>query len=286
MPPQRSIDLAKLSLDGLSVGDAIGEHFLREYPRFTWDAGIPPGPLPWTDDTQMAISIVEELCQNEEIDQDHLAGRFAERFAEDPERGYSPDTYKFLFRIGGGQARRELALSRFPDGSYGNGAAMRVAPLGGFFAGDPKKAAAGAKLSAEITHTHPEGIAGAVAVAVAAALVADDQSLSGEKLLKKILKYLPEGEVTDRIFNSLEIPKEKVIIAIKHLGTGYKISAQDTVPFCLWIAAHYGDDYENALRITMQGMGDCDTTCAIVGGIVSLAVGEVPQYLINCREPL
>ena len=42
----------------------------------------------------------------------------------------------------------------------------------------------------------------------------------------------------------------------------------------------------DAIRTTLQGMGDSDTTCAIVGGIVSLKVGEVPQSLLNRMEPL
>lgn len=282
----KSMRLALLSLDGLSVGDAVGEHFLREYPRFQWDSEIPPSPLPWTDDTQMALSIMEVLCQEGEIDQDLLAKGFADRFSEDPERGYSQPTYKLLTRVGLGRDWRELSKARFPDGSYGNGAAMRVAPLGGFFAGKAEIAAEQAALSAEITHSHPEGIAGAVAVAVAASLARRDSGLDGEKFLEHILVYVPESEVSRLISYSLTIPKDKLIYAIKDLGTGYKISAQDTVPFCLWVAAHYGDDYENALRITMQGMGDCDTTCAIVGGIVSLAAGEVPQHLLDARERL
>ena len=64
---KNSVDLARLSLDGLSVGDAIGENFLRKYPAFNRDSEIPPGPLPWTDDTHMAVSIVEVLCQEGEI---------------------------------------------------------------------------------------------------------------------------------------------------------------------------------------------------------------------------
>ena len=104
-------ELCRLSLDGLSTGDAIGEHFLQDYPRFTWDAEIPPGPLPWTDDTHMAVSIIEELLEHGEIDQDRLATRFAERFSSDPERGYSKQTYKFLKRVGSGGNWRKLSRS-------------------------------------------------------------------------------------------------------------------------------------------------------------------------------
>ena len=130
--------LALLSLDGLSVGDAIGENWLRKYPLFTWDSDIPPGPLPWTDDTHMAISIVEVLIKEGEIDQDLLTEHFAARYARDPYRGYSEDTMKFLTKLGSGGDWRVLTKARFADGSYGNGSAMRASPIGGFFSGDPE----------------------------------------------------------------------------------------------------------------------------------------------------
>ena len=286
MDRQFALDQALLSLEGLSVGDAVGEQILRRFPAFTWDAVIPRGPLPWTDDTHMALSVVEILSQQGEIDQDQLALRFAQRFTADPERGYSAATWKFLEQIGQGGDWRELSRARFASGSYGNGAAMRVAPLGGYFVGDPAQAAQQAVLSAEITHAHPEGLAGAIAVAVAASLAGSDQTRTGVDFLQDVLAFTPDGEVAQGIQRALEIPAKRIIEAVKVLGTGYKISAQDTVPFCLWVAAHHGTDYEKALRVTMQGMGDCDTTCAIVGGIVSLKLGQVPGDLLGVREPL
>ncbi|MEA5594520.1 ADP-ribosylglycohydrolase family protein [Rivularia sp. UHCC 0363] len=57
------------------------------------------------------------------------------------------------------------------------------------------------------------------------------------------------------------------------LGNGTKVSAQDTVPFTLWCAAQHLDNYEEALWLTVSGLGDRDTNCAIVGGIVSLSTG-------------
>jgi ADP-ribosylglycohydrolase len=277
--------LALLSLDGLSVGDAVGEHFLREYPRFNWNSEIPPGPLPWTDDTHMALSIVENLCQEGAINQDLLAARFAERFYQDPYRGYAGATYQFLSQINHGGDWRELTRARFKGGSFGNGSAMRAAPIGGFFNGDPERAAAQAALSSEVTHAHPEGIAGAVAVAVGAALSDPENHLTGREFIQEVLKYTPESQVADLMRDSLEIPSDNLPQAFK-LGTGYQVTAQDTVPFCIWVAAHFGADYEGAVRTAMQGLGDCDTTCAIVGGIAALRSGEVPPDWLAAREAL
>ena len=268
------------------MGDAVGEQILRRLPAFTWDAVIPRGPLPWTDDTHMALFVVEVLSQQGEIDQDQLALRFAQRFTADPERGYSAATWKFLKRAGWGGDWRELSRARFASSSYGNGAVMQVALVGGYYAGDLAQAAHQAALSAEITHAHPEGVAGAIAVAVAASLAGSDPSRTGPDFLQDVLDFTPDEEVAQGIQRALEIPAERIIEAVKVLGTGYKISAQYTVPFCLWAVAHHGTDYEKALRVTMQGMGDCDTTCAIVGVIVSLKLGGVPGHLLAAREPL
>ena len=69
------------------------------------------------------------------------------------------------------------------------------------------------------------------------------------------------------------------------LGSGGRVSAQDTVPFTLWCASLHPDDYEAALWTTVAGFGDRDTTCAIVGGIVAAGAGVSSAWLA-AREPL
>ena len=69
------------------------------------------------------------------------------------------------------------------------------------------------------------------------------------------------------------------------LGNGTGVSCQDTVPFCLWCAGTHLDSYEEALWLTVAGLGDRDTTCAIVGGIVALR-SEIPTAWLAAREPL
>src|SRR4051812_16229347 len=172
----------RLSLDGLSVGDAFGERFFgsphevlqrisrRELPDPTWT---------YTDDTEMALSIVEILKEHGRIEQDLLAACFARRMQFN--RGYAQGTYGVLCGVKDGLDWRSLTQTSFRGkGSFGNGAAMRVAPLGAFFADRPIDVVCDqARLSAEVTHSHPEGIAGAIAVAVAAALAWQQRNASG-----------------------------------------------------------------------------------------------------------
>jgi ADP-ribosylglycohydrolase len=285
-----SIEKMLLSLDGLSVGDAFGARLGEG--RSTVSAAhhidrrqLPPGPWLWTDDTHMALSIVEILAEFETIDQDALAESFAERYEEDPYRGYGGGAARILARIADGGDWRRLAPRLFDGGSYGNGGAMRAAPIGGYFAGAPGRAAKEGKRSARITHAHPEGQVGGMAVAAAAAIAAAPDHPQGAAFLAEVTQYIPESETLAGIRIASRIPAGDFDAAVK-LGTGWQVSAQDTVPFCLWCAAFHLDDYEAALWQTAEGAGDRDTTCAIVGGIVALSSGKVPQAWIDQREPL
>src|ERR1043165_777472 len=139
--PMTSIADAQTSLLGLAVGDAFGSMLDRlgaDLPRHVANRLIVPRrPWRWTDDTAMALSIVEVLEQHGTIDTDALAAAFARRFAEEPGRGYGAGAYRLLLRLGGGASWREEATQMFRGkGSYGNGAAMRAASIGAFFAPD------------------------------------------------------------------------------------------------------------------------------------------------------
>ena len=125
-----------------------------------------------------------------------------------------------------------------------------------------------------------------MAVAVAAALAANTPHPSGRELLRETLAFTPESITRQRIQLAMDIPADQFHEAIRELGTGSNVTAQDTVPFCIWSAAYHLDNFEEALWWTAKGMGDCDTTCAIVGGIVALSVRQVPSPWFKRRERL
>ena len=155
------------------------------------------------------------------------------------------------------------------EDSCGNGAAMRIAPLGAYFADDPKTVTEQAIRASEVTHQHPEGIAGGVAVAHAAALAARAR-LSGSPprdLLGSVLDHLEDSFVRKGIEKARKI--ENAEEAAYVLGNGSRVTAQDTVPFTLWVAAHHLDDYRAAITACVKAGGDVDTTAAIVGGIIA-----------------
>jgi len=285
------------SLQGLSVGDAFGEKFFL-HPNVAENIiasrAIPALPWYYTDDTQMALSIYWVLREYGEINQDELAKSFARRY--DGERGYGAGMERLLLNISDGGKWQDLSSSSFAgQGSYGNGGAMRVALLGAYFADDMDLLVEQAVKSAEVTHAHPEGIAGTVAVAVAAAfackLKESNKSNKPNKneFLNLILPYIPESEVASKVRRARDLKDDiQVNSAAAILGNGTKVSAQDTVPFALWCAAQSLDNYEEALWLTVSGLGDRDTTCAIAGGIVVLSAGveSIPDEWLSAREVL
>ena len=276
------------SLAGLSVGDAFGERFFG-LPDVMVERirrrEVPHGPWAWTDDTAMALSIVEVLEAHGRIDGDALARLFARRFLDQPGRGYGRAAFHLLGAIGVGEPWAPASQALFGGlGSKGNGGAMRVAPLGAFFADDLPRVVEEAALSARVTHAHPEGQAGAIAVAVSAALVV--RGASGEALLGGALEHTPPGATRAGLEAAARLPfSTRVEDAAAALGSGREVLAEDTVPFALWCAARHLESFEEAMWQTVAGLGDRDTTCAIVGGIVALR-SLPPAKFVRLREPL
>jgi ADP-ribosylglycohydrolase len=273
------------------VGDAFGEQFLRQpaglFARLQ-RREVLDGPWPYTDDTVMAMSIVESLACHGGIDQDWLARRFGEKFALDPWRGYGGTAHAILSDLARGADWRRVAAAAFGGaGSMGNGGAMRAGPIGAYFAGDLTTAAVEARRSAEVTHAHPEGQAGAIAVAAAAAWAAAHPS-DASGLFDAVLDVVPAGPTRDAIAQAARLPSEAALDdVVQRLGNGLRVLAQDTVPFALWCARHWIDDYEGALWTAVSRFGDCDTLGAIVGGIVALSPRAViPEAWRQRREPL
>jgi ADP-ribosylglycohydrolase len=284
---------ARLALEGLSVADAFGEQLLHAGSAARHVAmehhTAPVGrQWMWTDDTAMAISIVENLDATGTIEPDRLARMFAHRYYADPARGYGSAAHKVLSDIAAGDDYT-LAASRLFDGqgSMGNGGGMRSAPIGAYFCNDLDAVVEHARRSAIPTHTHPDGIAGAIAVAVATARV-----FAGERdpraLLDAVLARTPIGATHEGIRRSLHMLGAEHITVAAELGNGSRVIASDTIPFAIWCAATHLSDFVGACWSCVEVGGDIDTTCAMAGGIIVGAVGlaGIPEDWRMSREPL
>ena len=170
------------SLLGLLVGDALGApveglsgpEIRHGYGRLE---RMVPGRLPagsYTDDGQMALGLLESLVAEGRFDPARCAARWLAGF--DPARGYGGRIERIMARLAAGEEWSTVGTD-----SFGNGPAMRVGPLGAWFFRDREELVRAARVSASITHRHPQGLAGAVVqgLAVGSALAA---GLAGEPL--------------------------------------------------------------------------------------------------------
>ncbi|MEK7323756.1 MAG: ADP-ribosylglycohydrolase family protein [Chloroflexota bacterium] len=295
---------ALCSLEGLSVGDAFGERFFRHYgtlqqllARSDLPAmrGLDLGSSPWhwTDDSAMALSIVDTLREHHTINQNYLAKHFAGQYIIEPRRGYGPAMHRLLPKLLEDDVWQTAPRDLFErQGSFGNGAAMRVAPIGAYFADNISVVSQEAERSAVVTHVHPEGVAGAIAIAVATALAYQMRDLPkprAQDFLDQVLALTPRSLVASGTRRARDLrPDTSIQSAVGVLGNGSQVTAQDTAPFVIWSAARNLDNYEEALWSTVAGLGDMDTTCAMVGGIVVMYTGveSIPAEWRRNREPL
>jgi len=288
---------ARWSLEGLSVGDGFGDTcFARSGDVQTRLAKrqLAPPPWHWSDDTLMALSIYSALRKfgPDGIDQNGLARSFATRF--DRSRGYGSGMLSLLVKLRAGEPWQEAALRLFSgQGSFGNGGAMRIAPLGAYYADNLDQVVDQARKATEVTHAHAEGIAGGIAIAVAAALAyrarEATQVPTRIEFIDSLLPYIPESFVREKVRHARNLTEGSSLeLAVAALGNGSQITAQDSVAFCVWCAGEHLTNYEEAIWLTAAGGGDVDTTCAIVGGIVASYTGSsaIRGEWIAHREPL
>jgi len=274
------LELASKSLLGTSIGDAFGDGFFckenfikeafskRKIPRTaSWD---------FTDDTVMSIAIYKSLEKFGEVNQDFIANEFADNYHNDFRRGYGPSMHRKLKEIHQGGSWKQISKNAFGGmGSMGNGGAMRSALIGAYFYDDLKKVGEQAYLSSEITHANIEGYTGAMAVAIASAIATNNIIMKPNEFLSKIINELPDCDTTSKINKATSVSYSydiRTVISI--LGNGVKITAQDTVPIALWAAAHNLYNFGESIWKAVSALGDRDTICAIVGGIVMMSADE------------
>jgi ADP-ribosylglycohydrolase len=292
-PDEAAVSRAILSLEGLSVGDGFGERFFGP-PDLAMSRiesrVLPEGPWGWTDDTAMAVSVASELVRHASLDVDRLALAYGTRYQAEPWRGYGGGAHRTLGAIAGGMHWTEANQIAFAGGSKGNGSAMRSAPIGAYFAGDIPRLVEAARLSSLPTHAHEDACAGAIAIALGASYAA---TLAGSHRRGELLDYVrvnlaDGGAIAVGLRAAAGILDANPEEAAAVLGSGRRVLCEDTVPFALWCADRHLDSFVEAMWATVSGLGDRDTTCAMVGGIVACAAPAdgLPDEWRRRREPL
>lgn len=274
--PKTARERTYTALLGCAVGDACGEALFGAPDAVRAHIAareLPDGPLRWTDDTLQASSVVHVLTQHGgDLPQDALVANLAEHVCLD--RGYGHGSRDLLFAVRAGADWRVEAPRTFGGrGSWGNGAAMRAAPIGAWWCGDPSRAADLARRQAEVTHAHPEAAAGAAAVAAVASVLVTAQDPDPAWLLGIAADVTGPGRVREGLVAARGLLGAPVDEAAAVLGTGREAAAWDTVPFALWSAVQSPHDLGETFWRTVSGLGDRDTTCAIACALATCHTG-------------
>ncbi len=229
---------------GAVAGDIIGSVY-EQHPIKTMEFPLFQGGSRFTDDTVLTVATASSIMEKRGYAESFRAfGRLY------PRAGYGGSFSKWLFDPHGK-----------PYNSWGNGAAMRVSPVGFAFETVEEVLRQAAK-TAEVTHNHPEGIKGAQAGALAVFLA---RTGAARQTIRE--------EISLRFGYDLSRTTEQIRAAYR-----FDVSCQGTVPEAI-IAFLESTDYEDAVRRAVSLGGDSDTLACITGGIAHAFYGDVPEQI-------
>jgi len=247
------------SLIGSAIGDSLGAQ--RE-GTYGFREVTEPGPV-YTDDTAMMIAVAESLIECNGFDGAHMAGLFVKYFGQEPWRGYGAGPPRIFKMIKSGRRWDEnLDRELYDGGSFGNGAAMRVAPVGLFYYNDPEKLREISCQSSRITHSHPLGMEGAALQAYAVSLaIREEKNFPGRlKEFTGVDIYRKKIDVLEELLDK----KEDRELVVRELGNG--IEAFNSVPTAIF-SFLAGSSFKEALIYAVSLGGDTDTIGAMTGAI-------------------
>ncbi|HSV15744.1 MAG TPA: ADP-ribosylglycohydrolase family protein [Tepidisphaeraceae bacterium] len=258
-----------------SVDDILCTDSVPEFSGPDWRVGR------FTDDTQMTLCVAEWLIAGEAPAAELLLARFAE--AWQPWRRYGPGTETILRMFPQHRAEwRSLSTAMFPEGSHGNGSAMRVAPIGLARADDLDSVADLAIESSRPTHSHALAYQGAVlqatAVATAVSLTRFDLAMFLGALRKSLRRFddllqstTALSDAIDAIENGLARGASCLEIS-SVLGTG--VSATEAVPMAIYCFVRHPDSFTHVIHDAVFIGGDTDTIASMAGAISGAFLGS------------
>lgn len=260
---------------GSAIGDALGASFEGTRSRQFRIQDVRFGGR-WTDDTHMMIGVAESLIENRGFNGEQMAWTFIRNWEKNPWRGYGPGPPKVFRMIKSGIPWKDAAKRLYGGmGSFGNGAAMRVAPVGLLYHDDAEKLREAAHKSAEITHTHEPGREGAAvqAYAVALAVQTETNGLEPNIFLDEMIRFTRNEVYREKLEEAKTLlgieDKAKVL---KSLGNG--VEAFNSVPTAIYYFAKNCHNYVKGVLSAISLGGDTDTIGAMTGAIAGAYHGE------------
>jgi poly(ADP-ribose) glycohydrolase ARH3 len=266
------------AMTGCALGDAIGEIAFRGFDEAGLEAAIASADrLVYTDDTAMAIGLADALVESGDIDETALGERFRRNIRREPWRGYGSGPPRIFAAVEAeavayGEAARRLFHG---TGSLGNGAAMRIAPLGLFFRDDPELYAK-ACASAAVTHAHPVGKGGAAVQAIAVA----------EASLRDPGEDFPSADFCRRLANSALTPEIRA--KMERVGQlvadgappeeaadeiGQSVLVHESMPLAIYAFLRHPRSFCRCVFCAVLNGGDRDTLGAMAGSVSGAFLG-------------
>jgi ADP-ribosylglycohydrolase len=231
---------------GAIAGDIIGSVYefdqikTKDFPLFS-------PACRFTDDSVLTVAVAEAIMRDGDY------ARTMRKLGRNyPKRSYGQHFYYWLMEDGAG-----------PYNSFGNGAAMRVSPVG-FAYDDEDSVLREAARTAEVSHNHPEGIKGAQSTALAVFL-----ALHGR----------PKDHIRSEIQKGFGYDLDRTLESIRP-GYGFDVTCQGTVPEAI-ISFLESTSFEDAVRNAVSLGGDSDTLACITGGIAHAYYGGIPPEILE-----
>lgn len=289
-PGQQRVAAARGAvLRGVLLGDCLGVPTEGGPPSPAFDgqrlhAAMDRPVLRFSDDTQLTLALARHLATHPAVApavlvQDILA-------VYESERGYGAGMRQVVAAWRAGSDLASAARVAFPEGSLGNGAAMRVAPVALRWPRATQERDDSARRSAALTHAHPIGIDAAI-VQAAAVAAAWSAGRFGAAQLAALADVATTAEVRTGIVRAGELltaPPTAPAAVAQRLGTA--VTAHRSVPAALWCAAR-GGTVVDAVSLALDLGGDTDTIAVMAGAVAAAASGVEdvdPAVWDRCEE--
>jgi poly(ADP-ribose) glycohydrolase ARH3 len=261
------MDRLKSKFLGSTIGTAIGDSLGINSKRYT-------------DDTAMMIGIAESLIENRGFNAEHLVQTFIRNYDAEPWRGYGPGPPAIFEMIKSGLGWKEAAARIYPGGSFGNGSAMRIAPIGLFYYDNINQLREIACKSSQITHTHFLGMEGAALQAYAVAITVKTEPDHWDKydFLRKLSNFVEVDEYQKKLKSIRTLLRENAskFEVVQELGN--TVEAINSVPISIFsFLANLG--FKATLDYALSLGGDRDTISAMTGAIAGACYGikDIPE---------
>jgi len=260
-----------------ALGDALGASYIHATE------------LRYTDDTAMMIALAEHMLENRgAVDPVKLAWKFLEAYEAEPWRGYGPGPPRIFRMIRRGEGPLELDKMLYHGGSLGNGAAMRIAPIGIFHHDDLAELERAVRASCKPTHNHPLAVEGALleAYSIAMATRLEPGENVDPRVFVEQLIALPVSEVYRlklELIPSLIESGASGRDAARALGNS--VEAHNSVPTAIYCYLAE-QDIIRAIRKAISLGGDRDTIACMAAAIAGAHRGieGIPEDLLSRLE--